>query len=292
MMLRILLTVCFVAACCLGIQAQGKTSDELIKILTAPHTSRKARKQAAARLAQKPPREVLPKLLEVQRKYGATISDWGLDAFDMGYEVTWEQAAAVTAGYAWSGNLDNPSYSKEEKGLALLDLMKLEKTASGRAGFLNNLKFYWVDGAEVEAAAILGDSNCDSRSRYTAADVLLGLTAMKYYDQTYSAALVASSETQEWFARLLLSKKAPEWEARVLRYAFTVIQTQRRAHPDRPGYGYFLASAVGSHVGTEFVPDQSDPKYKGENGLKDTFFIETVENALRWWEENKSAYSQ
>jgi hypothetical protein len=42
----------------------------------------------------------------------------------------------------------------------------------------------------------------------------------------------------------------------------------------------------------EFAPKQSDPKYKGENGLKDAFFIETVENALRWWEDNKSAYPQ
>lgn len=291
-MIRTLLIVCFVAAGCCSIQAQGETSVELIEILIAPDTTRKARKKAAEKLAQKPPSEVLPKILEVQRKYGHTISNCGTDAFRSGSKVTWEQAAAITAGYAWSGNLNNPSYTRQEKGAALLDLLRREKTVSAKAGFLNDLKFYWVDGAEVEATSILADSKAESRPRYIAAEVLLDVTAMKYYGEIYSAALDASLEDQEWFARLLLRKKEPEWEARVLRYAFAVVQAQRGAHPDRLNYGYFIASAVAGYVGAQFVPNQSDPKYKGVHGLKDAFFIDTVENALRWWENNKSAYPQ
>lgn len=291
-MIRTLLIVCFVAAGWCGIQAQVKTSDLLIKILTAPDTSRKARTKAAEKLAQKPPSQVLPKILEVRKKYGHTISNWGMDEFGRGYEVSWEQAAAITADYAWSGNLSNPSYTKQEKGAALLDLLRREKSVAGKAQFLFNLKFYWVDGAELEAASILGDSKGDSRSRYIAAEVLLEVTGMKYYGEIYSAALDATSEGQEWFASLLLRKKAPEWKARVLRYAFAVIQARRVALPDRLDYGYFLASSLQGYVGTQFVPNQSDPKYEGENGLKDAFFIETVENALRWWENNKNAYPQ
>lgn len=137
--------MCLVAAGCCVIQAQGKTSDELIKILTAPNTSRKARTKAAEKLAQKPPSEVLPKILEVYRKHGHTISGWGMDEFEKGYKVSWEQAVAVTAGYAWVGNLKNPSYTKQEKGTVLLRLLRQEKSASAKAGFLNDLKFNWVE---------------------------------------------------------------------------------------------------------------------------------------------------
>jgi hypothetical protein len=291
-MIRTLLIVCFVAAGCYGIHAQGKTSDELTTILTSPKPSREARINASKKLALKPPGEVLPKLRAVYRKYGHTIDGWGMDNFANGHEVSCEQAVAITAAYAWSGNLDNRSYSTQEKGAALLDLLRQEKTASGKAGYLNDLKFNWVDGAELKAASILGDPKADWRTRYTAADVLLTITAMKHYGEVYSAALDAPLKGQEWFARLLLTKRAPEWKARVLRYAFGVIQLQRTAYPERLDYGYFIASTLQGYVGAQFVPVQSDPKYQGAHGLADSFFNETVENALRWWETNQSAYQQ
>lgn len=292
MMIKSLLFLCFVAASCCAVQAQGKTANELIKILEAPQTSRKARIDAARKLARKPPAEVLPKLLLVSRKYGDSIADWGLDAFRAGHKVSWEQAAAMSAGYAWSWNLNNPAYTKQEKGAALLDLLKRENTVSAKAGFLYDLKFYWIDGAEAEAAAILVNPKAAPRSRYVAADVLLGITNMKYYGEAYSAALDADLEYKEWFTRLLLSKRASEWKARVLRYAFDVIQALRAAYPDRLNYGYHIASSLEGYVGAKFVPNQADPKYQGKYALKDIFFIETVDNALKWWENNKSAYSQ
>ena len=292
MIIRTLLIACFVVVGCCGIQAQGKSSDELIKILTAPNTSRNARKKAAQKLAQKPPSEVLPKILEVQRKYGDTISNWGLDAFRAGWNVSWEQAAAITAAYAWSGNLDNPSYTQQEKGAALLDLLRREKGVPGKVRFLFDLKFHWVDGAELEAVSILGDSKADSLDRHIAAEVLLDVTGMKHYDEVYSAALDASLDAQDPFAHLLLRNTTPQWKARVLRYAFGVIQAQRAEHPDRLDYGYCLARSLEGYLRTPFVPNQSDLKYKGEHGLKNEFFIETVENALSWWEKNKTAYAE
>jgi hypothetical protein len=293
MVIRALLILCVVAAGCYGIQAQGKSSDELIKILTAPKTSRDARIKASKKLAQKPPGEVLGKLLEVQKKYGHTIDNWGRDEFRAGGRVSWEQAAAITSSYAWSGNLDNPSYSKQEKGTALLELMRAEENVYAKARFLFHLKFNWVDGAELEATSILADSKADPLARYIAGEVLFEVMGLKYYEEIYSAALEARlEENQVGFAELLLRKREPEPDGRVLRYAFAAIQTQRAAHTDRLDHGYGIAVSIGHYLGIEFAK-QSDPKYKTENGsAHPTFFIDTVENALKWWESNKSAYQQ
>jgi hypothetical protein len=149
-----------------------------------------------------------------------------------------------------------------------------------------------VDGAEFEATSILSDSKAESLARQISAQVLLDVTGMKYYEEIYSAALEAPLENQVGFAELLLRKRAPEPEARVLRYAFAVIKAQRAAHTDRLDHGYGIAVSIGHYLGIEFAK-QSDPKYKTEHGgFKDAFFIDTVENALKWWESNKGAYPQ
>ncbi|MCM3869423.1 MAG: hypothetical protein ND895_01830, partial [Pyrinomonadaceae bacterium] len=182
--------------------------------------------------------------------------------------------------------------TKEEKGAALLDMMRREENVYSKARFLFDLKFYWVDGAEFEATSILKDSKAESLAREISAQVLLDVTGMKYYEEIYAAAVEAPLEKQAGFAQLLLRKREPEPEGRVLRYAFAVIQAQRAGPTDRPDQGYGLAVSIGNYLGTEFAK-QSDPKYKTENGsAHPAFFIDTVENALRWWESNKGAYPQ
>jgi hypothetical protein len=64
------------------------------------------------------------------------------------------------------------------------------------------------------------------------------------------------------------------------------------------GHGYHLACTVGSFVGVKpvrdgqgsFAPDQNLPKYQDSNGLKKSFFQDTVNNALKWWAENNKNY--
>ncbi len=290
LIIRLLVFGCLVAVSSCAIRAQTKTSDDLIAVLTAPETSRKARVRAATQLAEKPPTEVLPKLMEVQRKHGHEISGWGMDLFERGYRVSWQEAAAITAAYAWSGNLDNPAYSKEEKAAALLDMMRREATVAGKAEWLFSLRRCWVAAAEAEAVSILTDATADGRPSLTAATILVDKTGMKYRGEIYAAALRAPTEHRQMFASTLLSMRSPEWEGRIGRHAFTVLLEDRAAHPDRPDYGYFLASSLGKFVGTEFTPNQSDPRYKAPHGLADAFFIETVDNALRWWELNRDGF--
>jgi hypothetical protein len=111
---------------------------------------------------------------------------------------------------------------------------------------------------------------------------------MKYYGDIYSVALNEALESQDDFAQLLMSKQAPEWKSRIVRLAFGVMQLQRTEHPERLDYGYFVACSLQSYLGEHFAPNQLEPGFK----MTDGFFIETVENALRWWETNQSAYQQ
>jgi len=58
-----------------------------------------------------------------------------------------------------------------------------------------------------------------------------------------------------------------------------------------PGYihgAYFLAIKTGDYVGQEFKPDQKAKRYQGEYGLTDSFFADTVANALSWWAKNRN----
>lgn len=53
--------------------------------------------------------------------------------------------------------------------------------------------------------------------------------------------------------------------------------------------GYFAARHLGFilKIPEEFAPDQKARRYRGEHGLTDEFFIDTVKNALKWYSENK-----
>lgn len=66
------------------------------------------------------------------------------------------------------------------------------------------------------------------------------------------------------------------------------------------GKGYFLAMHLGNFIGIPpirpgqgpFAPDQRLPEYRGEgkNGYRSRFFQDTVDNAVKWWRENRQHY--
>jgi len=57
--------------------------------------------------------------------------------------------------------------------------------------------------------------------------------------------------------------------------------------------GYFIATRLGFilKVNNEFKPDQKAGKYRGDTGLKDDFFIDTVKNAIEWHSKNWKEHS-
>jgi len=88
-------------------------------------------------------------------------------------------------------------------------------------------------------------------------------------------------------------KLSPENRRKYLRHAFRLLEQVDDGHS---GHGYFLASQIGRFVGVppvqegqgSFAPDSRLPEYQGPQGLKEKLFQDTVNNACKWWEENKA----
>ncbi|NNJ27418.1 hypothetical protein [Alienimonas chondri] len=55
--------------------------------------------------------------------------------------------------------------------------------------------------------------------------------------------------------------------------------------------GYFAARRLGFvlRIENEFAPDQKAPRYQGDHGLTDEFFIDTTKNAQRWYSANQES---
>jgi hypothetical protein len=68
---------------------------------------------------------------------------------------------------------------------------------------------------------------------------------------------------------------------------FALILKDRELSPGYVHGAYFLAIKTGDYIGQEFKPDQTKPEYRGEHGLADSFFADTVKRALDWWSTNK-----
>lgn len=74
-------------------------------------------------------------------------------------------------------------------------------------------------------------------------------------------------------------KYTPENRNKYLKYAFDLL---KQVNDGKTGKGYFLARHLGRFVGikNEFTPNENPSECKA-------FFQTTVDNALKWWEENQ-----
>jgi hypothetical protein len=91
----------------------------------------------------------------------------------------------------------------------------------------------------------------------------------------------------------LASKLTPANRRKYLLHAFRLLEEIDDGHS---GHGYGLASQIGRFIGIppvrqgtgSFAPDQRLPEYQKPSGLNEKFFQDTVNNARKWWEENKA----
>ena len=293
---------------CGSLRARGKTSVELIDMLEMPNTSRRARETAALELARRPPAEVLPGVFRVYRRHANFILP--LSYGPSKTPATSEELVALTAQRAWLLNLENANYSRQDKGIVLLDLLvqwqaeichredrprpsiqALPGRYTGLVELLHGLRDNWVDGAEERLASIVANPAFASGCRLTTAHVLVEKTQAKHIREVMDAARSAPLDEQESYARLLLDSGdgdhviPPEWESRVMRYAVAVIHALRAAYPDHPA-GYFIARSMEGHAGTTFTPKID------ESSTREDFHRITVENALGWWQENQGRYPE
>ncbi len=121
----------------------------------------------------------------------------------------------------------------------------------------------------------------------------------KYFDLALELASAGDTPSRqaEFFQACTRScrpdKLSPENRRKYLRHAFCLLEQVDDGHS---GHGYFLACQIGGFVGVPpgregqetFVPDARLPEYRGPHGRREKFFQDTVNNARKWWEENKA----
>jgi len=73
---------------------------------------------------------------------------------------------------------------------------------------------------------------------------------------------------------------------------FKMIEEERKADSDYDSAAYFIARYLETYLSQRFAPDQCLKKYQDKHGLNDSFFRDTVDNALKWWTENMQKYNK
>ncbi|MEE9296967.1 MAG: hypothetical protein V3W34_18640 [Phycisphaerae bacterium] len=80
----------------------------------------------------------------------------------------------------------------------------------------------------------------------------------------------------------------PPPDPRVIAIGMDLFRREHDRHPGNAQGGYFIARDLAHCLGVRFAPSEDDERYKGQHGLNDAFFVETVRNAERWISENEA----
>lgn len=264
-------------------------TEDLVTTMTDKTATWDARCAAEDSLTNLPPQTVLPVLLSHIGKGMPSPVIWnsaGRD-FDKRASVEWQVFYAVAR--SWNHQVD--SLPRDSGGTVLLKLLGAAKSGSERSRVLMDLTHRWVPDAEGPVAALLKAPEEALAVRTTAALALILHGADDYHGLLLGYAQSGSfADRKRWFD--LLSdprhKKKTGVDPRVVKMGFSLIVEDRQMSPDYIHGAYFLAIKTGAYVGLEFTPEQTNPRYQGEHGLTDSFFADTVTNALTWWTKNRN----
>jgi hypothetical protein len=262
--------------------------DALIKVMMDQNASWKERISAEDSLATLPPEAVLPALLPHLYQGAPPGGIWnsGGQEADRQAPPGWQVFYAVSR--SWSGQVRK--LHSREGGALLLELLGRASTTGAKNEILRDLVYCWAPEAEPAIAALLRDPFAESSVRTTAA-LVLNLNGKENYQNLLLefAARSSHADRKLWFGVLSdpRYKKRRGIDPRVISMGFELIESELRVSPGYVHGAYFLAGTTGDYAAQNFMPDQNDPRYRSETGLKDAFFEDTVKNALDWWQRNR-----
>lgn len=183
----------------------------------------------------------------------------------------------------------------EELGALLLELLARAETAFGRQRVLFDLSRHWHPDAEEPLRQLMMDVEQDLTVKLAAGFDLMLHCGKTYHETLLNLAAGSSGdEKREWWNLLVdpRHKSSMGIDPDVVRLGFEVLGEEREARPDYVHGAYFVACKLGGYLDQEFKPDQRRAEYRGTHGLKDSFFADTVDRAVAWWEENRRGYEQ
>ena len=194
----------------------------------------------------------------------------------------------------------------------LADRFVSTKSPREHSALIQELRAYWHPDVEDKMAAIMHKVE-DVRSPWRqAAECLLERFGDKYCNDIKEIIKKLPSDdwrqslTKGYTISMLLNQRssifrnsrpgsdkrklAPPFDPELLRIAFETVQ---KMESQEIGMGYLLAMHIGEYVGQNFEPDRKDPGYREENsGFKKQYYIDGVQTALDWWQENKDEFKE
>ena len=267
--------------------------NQLVYELGSPGTSWQDRQKVEERLKQLPSDEVLPILLfEIAKGMpdGPIWSSAG-PVHDKDAPPEWQAYYAVFR--VWKYHLKGaPS---QVMGELLLTLLKRADTPAAKITVINGLFWHWIPQAEKPIAELLQDSSEDYSVRWSSAQVLLRHIGISYHNRVLEMAETESGQSKYRLFVLLVEPpyaKRTGVDSNVVCLGFEMIKEERKADPDHDSAAYFIARYLETYLNRRFAPDQYLKKYQDKHGLNDSFFRDTVDNALKWWTENRQKYNK
>jgi len=266
---------------------------QLVYELGSPGTLWQDRQKVEERLKQLPSDEVLPILLFEVAKGMPDGPIWSSAGAEHDKDAPPEWQAYYAVFRVWKYHLKGtPS---QVMGELLLTLLKEANTPAAKITVINGLFWHWIPKAEKPIAYLLQDSSEDFSVRWSSAQVLLRHIGIAYHNRVLEMAETESGQSKYRLFVLLVEPpyaKRTGVDSDVVWLGFEMIEEERKADPDRDSAAYFIARYLETYLSQRFAPDQYLKKYQDKHGLNDSFFRDTVDNALKWWAENMQKYNK
>lgn len=266
----------------------GAGAEALVARMADPKVTWEDRGAAEDKLAELPPRDVLPALVPHIAKGMPRGGIWNSAGreHDRQASLPWQVFYAV--GRSWDHQV--AKFPAGQGADILLELLRKGPADPAKVRLLADLTLRWTPEAEPTVAGLLKDPKENLAVR-TAAGLALILEGKENYQEfLLDSAKAASPEDRTRWYDLLVDprhKQRHGTDPRVVQLGFVLIEAERRRTPDFIHGAYFLALKTGAYVGQDFSPDRNAPRYQGQGRLKDEYFQDTVKNALAWWDRNK-----